>query len=164
VFKDFCDKYHIQNGKYSEYNYGLFNNNELIQVIGFNKHPVYEYECTRLCSKLNLLIVGGSSKLFKYFLKDLQPEKVLSFSDRRYFNGKIYEKLGFKLEGVTDPNYFYTKGGRVFSRIKFQKHKLHKLLKMFDPNLSESQNMFNNNYRKIWDAGHWKFIYTQFSS
>ena len=38
----------------------------------------------------------------------------------------------------------------------FQKHKLHKKLKIFDDSLSEKQNMHNNGYFFIHDCGNIK--------
>jgi uncharacterized protein (DUF1786 family) len=37
---------------------------------------------------------------------------------------------------------------------------LHKLLENFDNSLSESQNMFNHGYRRIWDCGNNVYVYT----
>jgi hypothetical protein len=37
--------------------------------------------------------------------------------------------------------------------MKYQKHKLEKLLPIFDPLLTEWQNMQNNGYDRIWDCG-----------
>lgn len=88
----------------------------------------------------------------------MKPNSILSYADRRYSNGNVYKKLGFELIGATKPNYFYVKNKNLFSRQKFQKHKLEKKLKDFNWGLSESQNMFNNGYRRLWDAGHWKFV------
>jgi flavorubredoxin len=53
-------------------------------------------------------------------------------------------------------NYFYFKGGDgsiLFSCEVFQKYKLKDKLEVFDSKLSETQNMYNNNYRKIFDSG-----------
>ena len=39
------------------------------------------------------------------------------------------------------------------SRVQFQKHKLKKKLKIFDPDLTEYANMVINGYDRIWDCG-----------
>ena len=39
------------------------------------------------------------------------------------------------------------------------KHRLHKVLKEYDENLSEYQNMLNNGFDRIWDCGHAVFVY-----
>jgi len=61
---------------------------------------------------------------------------------------------------VTEPNYFYFKQDditKLWSRVSFQKHKLKKKLELFDDSLSETQNMYNNGYRKIYDCGNYCF-------
>jgi hypothetical protein len=42
---------------------------------------------------------------------------------------------------------------QIYSRVNFQKHKLPKLLKEFDPTQTEWENMINNGYDRIWDCG-----------
>lgn len=162
-FNDFCYKNHIQGKLNSTIRLGLINNNKLVCVIGFNKHSKYDYECTRFCNELNINVIGGASRLFKYFLNKYQPSTILSFADRRYSNGGLYKQLGFELVGITKPNYFYFKNGSkiLLSRQSFQKHRLKNKLDTFNNFLSEYVNMINNGYKRIWDAGHWKFIWSK---
>ena len=44
------------------------------------------------------------------------------------------------------------------SRIKYQKHKLGKLLETFDPAKSEIENMKLNGYHRIFDCGNLVFV------
>jgi hypothetical protein len=113
-----------------------------------------------LCSKSNHAIIGGSEKLFKKFISDHNPKSILSFCDKRLFNGNVYKKLGFELERETSPNYWYFNDREYIlkSRLQFQKHKLSKL-EFFDPSKSESENMRNNNYSKIYDCGNYVYIW-----
>jgi hypothetical protein len=84
----------------------------------------------------------------------------MTFADARHSNGGVYSRNGLKLYSHTKPNYFYVKGRRVFSRQKCQKHKLSRFLgDGFDPEKSESENMFLNGYTKVYDAGHHKLIW-----
>ena len=158
-FNIFCNNNHIQGKLNSIIKLGLIYNNKIVCIMGFNRHKKYSYECTRFCNMLNINVIGGASKLFKYFINKYKPNSVLSYADRRYSNGNLYEKLGFKLIGITNPGYFYIKGVQRYSRKQFQKYKLKKKLDNFNNELSEAQNMFNNGYRRLWDAGHWKFVY-----
>ena len=61
------------------------------------------------------------------------------------------------LVGVTAPGYRYWKSNILYNRISFQKHKLSNKLENFDDNLTESENMFNNGYRRLWDAGNLRY-------
>lgn len=158
-YREFMSKYHMQGNRSASVRIGLFYQDELISVMSFNKHPKYEWEITRFASKTDTIIVGGASKLFKYFNVNYNPGQILTYADRRYSDGNLYRKLGFKFDGFTDPNYFYMRNGEIFSRQQFQKHKLRDKLEDFDQTLSESANMFNNGYRRMWDAGHYRFLW-----
>jgi len=157
-YKEFVEICHLQGHKSASVKLGLFYKNKLVSVMSFNKHQKYEWEITRFVSKLDTIIVGGASKVFKYFMRHYDPHQILTYADRRYSDGNLYKKLGFKLDGVTSSNYFYLKNNTLFSRQQFQKHKLRDKLETFDPELTEAENMFNNGYRRLWDAGHFRFL------
>lgn len=159
--KIFMDENHLQAGLNCKIAYGLKHNNELVCAIGIKNHNIHEYEISRFACKLGVNVVGGAGRLFKRFIDDYNPKEVLSYADRRFSNGNLYKKLGFKLLSCTKPNYFYIKKNNVYSRQKFQKHKLHKKLADYDSRMTESENMFNNKYRRIWDAGHLKFMWNK---
>jgi hypothetical protein len=115
----------------------------------------------RFCNDLNTVVIGGASKLFSYFINNYKYKQIVSYSDRRYFNGDIYNTLGFKFTGFTPVNYYYivNKYKDLRHRMSFQKHKLSKLLKEYNSDLSEWENMKNNGYDRIWDCGNSKFLY-----
>jgi hypothetical protein len=147
---------------------------ELISLMTFGKPRMskeYEYELLRYASKLNATIVGGGSKLLSYFEKNYNPESLISYANRRWSTGNFYKKTGFSFSHYSNPNYFYFKPDLInknkkenenenilYSRNQFQKHKLEKYfnegkLSYFEINLTETQNMYNNGYRKIYDSG-----------
>ena len=162
--KDFLNNNHLQGFINSSINLGLYYNNELVSLMTFSKprfNKNYEYELIRFCNKLNTSVIGSASKLFNYFIKNYNPKSIISYANRRFSNGSIYEKLGFKLLRKTEPNYFYFKSGNIIlmSRYQFQKHKLKDKLDIYNPELSESENMFNNGYRRIYDCGNLVYEY-----
>jgi len=157
ILNDFIEQNHIQ-GMYSgSCNIGLYYNEELVSVISFGKsrfNKKYEWELLRFCNKLNTAVVGGFSKLLSHFIEEYKPKNILTYADRRYSNGNVYEKNGFKLIRETKPSYYYMKDYRQLeSRMKFQKHKLKNKLEHFNPNLTEWENMQANGYDRIWDCG-----------
>ena len=102
--------------------------------------------------------MGGASKLFKHFISN-HKGTIISYANRRFSKGDVYEQLGFEFKGETKPNYYYVKGDQTYSRLKFQKHKLAKMLENYDPNLTEYENMLNNGYDKIYDCGNLIYLY-----
>jgi hypothetical protein len=102
--------------------------------------------------------VGGAGKLLKHFIQKDKPKNIVTYANRRYSEGKLYETLNFKKIGNTSPNYFYFKSGNIlYSRNSFQKHLLKNKLDLYDENKTEFENMFINGYKVIFDCGNIKY-------
>lgn len=163
-FRNFTNNNHIDGSVPTNIKYGLFSNNKLVMVMGFNRHHKFGWEVSRLATIKNHVVIGGASKMFSKFINDFNPNMIMTYANRCYSDGLVYYKLGFDLIKITKPNYRYVKSGNVYSRQKFQKHKLKDKLNNFDESLSESQNMFNNGFRRIWDCGNLKFLWQNVNS
>jgi hypothetical protein len=114
----------------------------------------YDFELLRFSNELFTQVIGGAGKLLKYFERNYHPKSIISYADRRWSKGDLYDAIGFSFKGYSRPSYWYVKG--VFNRenrVKYQKHKLSYILKNFDENLTEMENMRNNGFRVIWDCG-----------
>ena len=99
IVSEFLDANHIQGKCGSSIKLGLYYNNELVSLMTFGKsrhfvgsHNVSKYELLRFCNKLNTVVIGGASKLFNYFIEKYNPESVVSYADRRWSQGNLYEK------------------------------------------------------------------------
>ena len=103
-------------------------------------------------------VVGGLSKLISYFRKIMPGVSLVSFADARISTGDAYTKIGFISEGLTKPNYFYSRGNKRLHRQQAMKHKLPEILSAFDQSLSEYQNMVNNGWIRCFDCGSYKFL------
>jgi hypothetical protein len=159
--KIFLDNNHLQGNVNAAINIGLYYNDELVSIMTFIKsryNKEVEYELLRFCNKLNTSVIGGASKLMSCFINTYKPNNIISYANRRWSQGNLYEKLGFTFTHNTLPNYFYYKNGDLESRVKYQKHKLKDKLEVFDDSLTESENMYNNGYRKIYDSGNKVYI------
>jgi len=164
--REFLVKNHIQGFVGSKVCYGLFYKGELISLMSFGKlrkslgykEKENQYEMLRFCNKLNTNIVGGASKLFKQFLKDFNPDKVISYSDKRYFSGELYKSLGFHLDGNTKPNYFYVLKHKRYNRLKFKKSVLIKA--GHNPKQTEKEIMIELGYNRIYDCGNKRWVWS----
>lgn len=156
-YSNFLEANHLQGCVNSTNRFGLVYNNELVQVIGFGKSRFKkgEIELYRMCTKKYTQIIGGFSKLIKHCGID----KFISYVDRSIYNGNGYNNAGFKIIGETPPSYFYVKDSIRLNRLQCQKHKLKKLLLNYNENLTEQENMLNNNYLQIYDCGNLKLEY-----
>lgn len=165
VCKEFVDQNHIQGHHNSKIKIGLFYDDKLVSVMTFGslrkslgmKSVDGSYEMVRFCNLKNTKVIGGGSKLFKYFLKTYQPSNIISFSDSRYFTGELYEKLGFTFNGETKPNYHYIKGGKRINRFNYRKDVLVSM--GYDKNKSEREITEEMGLLRIYDCGCKKWVY-----
>jgi hypothetical protein len=129
-----------------------------IRIIMGNKINIEgEYEMLRFCNKLNTIIIGGASKLLSYFIKNYQPKSILTFADKRYSQGKLYNQLGFKKISETKPNYYYFKPNDMIRHYRFNFRKDVLIRDGYDSNKTEKEIMFERKYLQIYDCGNMKF-------
>lgn len=103
----FINNYHLQGScRGNDINLGLYLNDDIIQVMTFGKpryNKNYQWELLRLCTDSNYYVIGGAEKLFKYFIRNYQPESIISYCDVSKFNGDVYERIGFNSVDLTPP-------------------------------------------------------------
>ena len=161
--KKFLNENHIQGNVNSKIRIGLFYENNLISLMTFSKGRILmggkpdEWELTRFVNVINTNVIGASSKLFKYFINTYKPNKVVSYSDIRLFNGGMYEKLGFIKKSQSKPNYWYVLNGLRYHRFNYRKSVLVK--DGYDQNKTEKEIMFERKIYRIYDCGNIRWEY-----
>ena len=159
--KEFLNKNHIQGNCHYSVAYGLLYDNEIVSIMTFgtSRFKPDEIELLRFCNKLNFTVVGAAGKLFKAYIKEFNPDKIVSYADRRWSIGNLYNTLGFTFESASRPSYSYVlHGHKRLNRMNFQKARLVKLYPD-KANLSETQIMKELGYDRIYDCGNLKFVY-----
>lgn len=160
--REFLNKNHLQGYCQSSYCAGLYNNDQLVSLMSF-RNSRYGHKCVellRFSTINNTVVIGAASKLFNKYISEYHPTEIISYSHREKFSGNIYKILGFKFLRFSPPAYYYTNDYVHFdNRMKFQKHKLSKLLENFDPASTEWENMKAHGYDRIWDCGNtvWEY-------
>lgn len=160
----FFDNNHIQGNVGASFYCGLFYNETLVAAMSFGKsrYSKNQFELLRFCNLQNINVIGGASKLFKFAATQLNANDIISYSDIRWGTGNLYLNLGFEHIRDNKPSYSYTCNYRTFeSRIKYQKHKLEKILPIYDKNLSEWENMKLNNFDRYWNSGNSVYVWTK---
>jgi hypothetical protein len=163
---------HLQGSMKASIRIGLYYKDELVSVMTFckkrgmmgNTSQTNSYELSRFCNKLNTQIIGGASKLFKYFLKTVSCECVYSFSSNDISAGQLYKTLGFDLDR-SNVSYWYIDGSTFerhhrseFSKASIvQKHIKEKI----DNSWTESSVTYELGLYQIYDSGQQKWIYTK---
>jgi hypothetical protein len=146
----FLDNNHIQGYVNSNLKLGLYYNDELVSLMTFDhfegrkKMNVNEWNLNRFCNKLEYSVVGGASKLLKYFIKNYDVKRIISYADRDWSKGDLYENLGFIKIGESKPDYKYLVNDKRVHKSNFKKSVT---------GISESKLDLN----KVWDCGKIKF-------
>jgi hypothetical protein len=155
--REFLDINHLQGWIKGSRAFVLEYNNIIVGAMTFGK-PRYnkniQWELLRLAFLKGLTILGGAEKLWKFALQKLSPKTLISYCDKRWFNGAIYKKLGFTLTMIGKPTYWYVDNSKIkrYHRSKFQKHKL--VAQGYDINLTEDIIVRDIiGFNKIWDCG-----------
>jgi len=120
VAQKFVSENHMQ--KESKHNgkilsFGLFHENNLVGVAQFcyprtpAKKREYTTELLRLCFKKNIYIVGGASKLIKYYINLHNPTDIFTYQDTTGENTDVYEQCGFILRSIEKKKQYLVKNG-----------------------------------------------------
>lgn len=174
----FMNENHLQGAgspMYYKVNIGLVFENELVSVMSFydkdrfNKSTeVVEgsYELYRFASKTHHNVIGGASKILKYFEITYNPKYLTSFANRRWSSGKLYETLGFKFSPnrnsepamwIYDLNHtkilhrqtLWNQDTDILYPIKHNK---------LGMKLTQTDRVLANGYRLFYDCGSLKYI------
>lgn len=161
--KEFLLINHIQGFAKATIYVGCFHLNELIAVMTFVKTNINEWELNRFATDNNFNCIGVGGKLFKYFTRNYNPSLIKSFADRRWstlLHDNLYTKIGFKIDKITRPDYYYLIKGtnKRIHKFNFRKQTLHK--KYSFPISDTETDMANKlNACKIWNCGLIKYIW-----
>ncbi len=155
---------HIQGNCRAIKRIGLYYNDELVSLMTFSNYRKImgkqtkdnSFELLRFCNKLNTTVIGGADKLLKHFIKTFKPDEIISYADRRWSQGDLYEKLGFKKSHSSKPNYWYILNEKRVHRFNFRKDILVK--EGFDESKTEHEIMNSRNIYRIYDCGSHVFI------
>jgi hypothetical protein len=146
----FLDENHIQGYVNSNLKLGLYYNDELVSLMTFDhlegrkRMLENEWNLNRFCNKLEHSVIGGASKLLRYFIDNYSVKRVISYADRDWSSGGLYQKLGFNKVSESRPDYKYLVGDKRVHKSNFKKS---------ITGLSES----NLDIHKVWDCGKIKF-------
>lgn len=67
---------------------------------------IRSYEWIRYASLPHLRISGGMGKMLKTFIKEVNPDDIMTYADMEWSEGNVYRDLGFSLEGEKEPVTF----------------------------------------------------------
>lgn len=165
----FLNENHIQGSAPASHKYGLFYEDKLVALATFSYDHNKNFVLSRYCNILNHNIVGGLSKLIKYFMKK-HPEidQIKSQSHNDWYNGSGYNKAGFEFLHVNPPTYWYVDRNKFDKQHRSTYNKAN-IIKKFGlseqmKNKTETELMNYVNSEKlmllrIWNCGTTTWIY-----
>jgi hypothetical protein len=155
IKNDFLNSNHIQGEDKSSIKLGLEYEGILVCLMTFNRsrfNKNCEWELVRFCNSRGVNVVGGFSKLLKAF-RSSYGGSIVSYADRRWSDGGVYFKNGFKLIRVNKAAYYYVDKNYLVrhNRMKFQK----KLIGAYD--CTEYEKAREMGFNRIYDCGSFSF-------
>lgn len=142
--------------------YGASFEGKLIVCASFSnptRQSSHPWELVRMASSPDYRVHGVWGKIMKVFLRGHSPLSVVSFSDNRLFQGGVYEKIGFRRDGLLGPDYYWTDGYRRFHKSGLRKRGTERTSGLTEAQLREAQGL-----RKIWDLGKTRWVWEPFDS
>lgn len=163
---EFLNMHHLQgrvNGQ--KVCLGLYYYGELIEVMTFGKpryNKNYQWELLRLATHCDYKVIGGASKLFSNFVKNNNPQSIISYCDRSKFTGDVYERIGMKLDTVTEPNKIWSKSNMKVTNNLLLTRGYDQLFNTdFGKGTSNEQLMIDHGWLPVYDCGQYRFIWRQ---
>jgi hypothetical protein len=156
IIRKFLDENHIQGFVTSSKKIGLYYDDVLVSIMVFDhregrdKMNDNQWNLSRFCNNKNTVVIGGASRLLKYFMKSYSPVRIISYADRDWSEGNVYYNLGFDMVKSSKPDYKYIVNSKRVHKSRYKKSNL-------ETNLTENDYMKANSYKKIWDCGKIKF-------
>jgi hypothetical protein len=161
---EFLNKNHIQGNSTSSINIGLEYDGSLVSLMTFGKRNLNgsnQFELIRFCNKINHVVIGGASKIFKNFINNYEFDSIVSFADISQFTGDLYTNLGFSFIHRTKPNWWWVVGGIRYHRFTYNKKRLVK--EGGNPDKTGVSLMYDGGHFRIFGVGQDKYLYKNFN-
>lgn len=155
--RDFLDQYHIQGSANGSVYLGLLHKEELVAVAVLKNRGSGDYELVRYATSAN--VQGGHSKLVKYFERNYEYDKLITFADLTFGNGNLYRSTGWTEDLTLPPDYSYIVEGVREHKFNYRKKRFKEDPELeYVEGLTERELAQLNGMTRIYDAGKIRFI------
>lgn len=130
--------------------FGLYHGACIVACMSFgqSRFAKAEWELLRYATKGR--VRGGFGKLFSAFRRAHDPVSIVSYCDLRWGTGKVYEVNGFVLDGITAPDYWYSRREERVSRFA-ARHR--------PKGQTEREWAAEHGYEKVLGVGHQRWVW-----
>ncbi len=150
---DFFNNNNINGYRGAKYCCLLRYNNMIVHAFTFGNAYAgkgkYEYELIRGASLLGYSVIGGSSKLWSLFIKEINPKSVVYYVDYNYFDGNSLKYLKPEFKYIKHSLSFWNYD-RTKNQIKNRQPEKHKEV------------INNENILQIYGAGTKTYVYNNY--
>ena len=156
----FLNDNHLQGKDKANVKLGLLYKGDVVACMTFVKarfRKDVEWELSRFAVKKNTSVIGGFQKLLKHFIKHYDGS-IVSYADRSYSFGDVYEKNGFTLERINPPSYKYISSQSLqrLNRQSFTKKAIARKFEITEG--TEKEIMTSLGFCRIYDCGTLTYI------
>lgn len=153
----FFNNNHIQGYVAATKHLGLYYNNEIVALGSFTKIGE-NYRLDRYATSKN--VVGGHSKIVSHFEKENNYNKLITFADRTFSDGNLYDKTGWIKDTELKPDYSYIINGcQKAHKFGYRKSRFKRDPKLkYEENMTEKELAKLNNFVRLWDAGKIRYV------
>jgi len=113
VAQTFLNENHLQGFVSSRHKFGLFEKDKLVAVGTFSALRKMNYEenyksaeLIRFAVKSGYSVIGGLSKVITHFSALYNPDDIMTYADRDWSAGDVYQKLNFIQTDLLNPQFF----------------------------------------------------------
>lgn len=157
----FLDSYHIQGDRRGSIRVGLRYREELIAIAVYSRNGDNLY-LDRYATSAS--VPGGFTRIQKWIDSNVDYGTMVTFADKCYSKGKLYENNGWELDKVLRPDYSYLRNSQRVHKFNFRKANIKKKvdrgeLSVYDANMTEEELTVANKVYRVYDCG--KLRYTR---
>ena len=167
VMFDFFAVNHLQSFVDARYNYGLYCDGQLMTVASFSTGRNFmrngvngrSFELVRFANLSHHRVTGGLGKLIARFVKDANPDDIMTYADLDWASGKGYQALNFVQTGITEPQSFWIHPDEM------KRYSPHRLPQKLTDNFQKQKKYADIDdflryagYVKIYNAGNLKYL------
>lgn len=122
--KEFLNENNLKGYIKANIRLGIYYKNDLVMMMCFSedKKILNSWNINTLCTKNNISVMGGASKLLNLFIEKYNPKRIVSYVNKDWSLGNVYKKIGFKELYSTKVNYKYLIDGIRKSKYSNDKH------------------------------------------
>lgn len=170
----FLEAHHLQGVTTSIYSFGAYDHHlqlRAVMTFGWTRgtKKSRRFELKRWVTDSKHSYPGLFSKVFKFAQKDLDFDKVVSFSMNDWFTGNVYKKNGFILNSISTPAYKYLYNNKWQHCSYFTKGNIRKkfsnrtdVIEMLDNGSTEFEIMDYLGILRTWDSGKKEWIWSKY--